>query len=406
MDVYLHESFSTKTAGSFDVIVCGGGVAGLAAAVSAARLGSSVLLLEKSVNLGGLATNGLISWYEPICNGLGDKLMYGMASELFQLAIAHGPDTLDDAWRSDPDHADTEKRYGAFFSPSVFALALDGWLLSSGVKLLLDTLVVRPVMHGTRCQGLVVEHKGGREYFKAKVVVDATGDADILHRAGVPCVAGSNYLTYISYLVDERTIVRAGNTGNLLDSRHWHTSGSDLRGKGHPADAPRLSGLTAQEVTEFVTSGRKLLAAECFAREKGAYDLSCLPSMAQLRTTRRLDGACTLQEADQGRAFADSVGVAADFSRRGHVYELPYGILYHPEFDNLLTAGRSVSSKGWAWEVTRVIPVAIASGQAAGVAAALCCQSETPVPTLDVKLLQEELVRSGVRLHIHYSPTK
>ncbi len=401
MDAYLHESFSTKIAGSFDVVVCGGGVAGLAAAVSAARLGSSVLLLEKSINLGGLATNGLISWYEPICNGLGDKLMYGMASELFQLAIAHGPDTLDNAWRSDPDHADTQKRYEACFSPSIFTLALDGWLLSNGVKLLLDTLVVRPMMEGAHCQGLVVEHKGGREYFQAKVVVDATGDADILHRAGVPCVVGSNFLTYISYLVDGKTIARAGNTGNLLDSRHWYTCGSDLWGKGHPADAPRLSGLTAEEVTQFVLSGRKLLTAECFAREKGTYDLSCLPSMAQLRTTRRLDGAYTLQEADQGRSFTDSVGVAVDFSKRGHVYELPYGILHNSEFDNLFTAGRSVSSSGWAWEVTRVIPVAIATGQAAGIAAALCCQSETSAPALEIKLVQDELVRSGVRLHIH-----
>jgi hypothetical protein len=399
MDTYLEESFSTKVAGAFDVIVCGGGVAGLAAAVSAARLGSSVLLLEKSVNLGGLATNGLISYYEPICNGLGDKLMYGMASELFQLAIAHGPDTLDDAWRSDPDHAETTKRYEAFYSPTIFTLALDRWLLSSGVKLLLDTLVVRPVMEKTHCQGLVVEHKGGREYYQAKVVVDATGDADILYRAGVPCVAGSNFLTYIAYMVDEKTIARAGDTGNLLDSRHWHTSGSDLWGKGHPADAPRLSGLTAEEVTEFVLSGRKLLTAECFACGKGTFDLSCLPSMAQLRTTRRLEGAYTLQETDQGRTFADSMGVAVDFSKRGHVYELPYRILYHQGFDNLFTAGRSVSSSGWAWEVTRVIPVAIATGQAAGVAAALCCQSETSAPALEIKLVQDELVRSGVRLH-------
>ncbi len=399
MDTYLAESFSTKVAGVFDVIVCGGGVAGLAAAVSAARLGSSVLLLEKSVNLGGLATNGLISYYEPICNGLGDKLMYGMASELFQLALAHGPDTLEDAWRSDPDHAETGKRYEAFYSPTIFTLALDRWLLSSGVKLLLDTLVVRPVMENTHCQGLVVEHKGGREYYQAKVVVDATGDADILYRAGVPCVAGSNFLTYISYLVDEKTINRAKNTGNLLDSRQWHTSGSDLWGKGHPADAPLLSGLTAEEVTEFVLSGRKLLTAECFAREKGTYDLSCLPSMAQLRTTRRLEGAYTLQETDQGRTFTDSMGIAVDFSKRGHVYELPYRILYRPGFDNLFTAGRSVSSSGWAWEVTRVIPVAIATGQAAGVAAALCCQSETSAPALEIKLVQEELVRSGVRLH-------
>ena len=400
MESYLQESFSTRIAGSYDVIVCGGGVAGVAAAVSAARLGSRVLLLEKSINLGGLATNGLISFYEPLCNGKGDKLMYGMASELFQMAIAHGPDTLDDAWRSDPDHAPTEKRYTTFFSPTIFSLALDDWLLSNGVKLLLDTLVVRPVMDGSHCEGVLVEHKGGREFFKAKVIVDATGDADVLDRAGVPCVKGSNHLTYISYLVNHATLDRSKKSGNLLESRHWNTLGSDLWGNGHPMGAPRLSGLNAEEVTEFVLSGRRLLANDCLACEKGSYDLASLPSMAQFRTTRRLMGSYTLVEADQGKAFVDSVGVAVDFFRRGHVYELPYRILYHKQYDNLFTAGRSVSASGWAWEVTRVIPIAIATGQAAGVAAYFCSRNEQPAHSIDYNSIQKELVRCGLRLHI------
>ena len=75
----IHESLETPVLGEYDVIVCGGGISGLTAAVSAARLGASVLLLEKGVLLGGLATAGLISWYEPLCDGRGRRIMNGMA---------------------------------------------------------------------------------------------------------------------------------------------------------------------------------------------------------------------------------------------------------------------------------------------------------------------------------------
>ena len=71
---------------SYDVIVVGGGVAGVAAAVSASREGSRVLLIEKSFNLGGLATGGLISWYEPLCDGAGKQIIYGIAEELIRLS--------------------------------------------------------------------------------------------------------------------------------------------------------------------------------------------------------------------------------------------------------------------------------------------------------------------------------
>ena len=71
--------------GKYDVIVVGGGIAGIAAAVSASREGANTLLIEKSINLGGLATGGLISWYEPLCDGEGNQMIYGIAEELIKL---------------------------------------------------------------------------------------------------------------------------------------------------------------------------------------------------------------------------------------------------------------------------------------------------------------------------------
>ena len=85
---------------------------------------------------------------------------------------------------------------------------------------------------------------------------------------------------------------------------------------------------------------------------------------------------------------------------RGVLYELPYRILYSPAIENLFAAGRIVSSTGWAWDMTRVIPVAVATGHAAGVAAALCLKQNTANHALDITQLQKAMERSGVTLHI------
>ena len=112
--------------GEFDVIVVGGGIAGVSAAVSAARCRKSVLLIEKSVNLGGLATNGRISWFEPLCDGNGKQMVFGISEELIQLAIKYCFDTLPVEWGG----KNTEKhRYASRFSPTVFSMALDEFVI-------------------------------------------------------------------------------------------------------------------------------------------------------------------------------------------------------------------------------------------------------------------------------------
>ncbi|MBM3129237.1 MAG: FAD-dependent oxidoreductase [Chloroflexi bacterium] len=396
----ITENLAIPVIGNYDVIVCGGGIGGLAAAVSASRLGASVLLVEKSITLGGLATLGLISWYEPICDGRGKKVMFGVADELLHLAIQYGPNTLPDAWTGNPSLADTDKRFATYFSPTLFSLALDEWLTGSGVKLLLDTWVSVPVMATRHCKGVIVENKTGRGCYLAKVVIDATGDADILYRAGVPCICGKNYLTFIAYASTVETCESAVQSRNILQSRRWLTIGSDLWGNGHPKQMRLLTGVTAEDVTEYVMQGRKLLLERLKIDPPAQRDLSALPGMAQFRTTRRIVGAYELTDADEGSHLEDSIGVAVDFAHPGRWYELPYRILYNTDYDNLLTAGRSVSAAGWAWDVTRVIPVSATTGQAAGVAAALSARQNVVLGELDAKLIQDEMLQSGVKLHM------
>lgn len=394
------EKIEVKDMGCYDLIVCGGGVAGVAAAVSAKRSGlEKVLLIEKLVNLGGLATCGLISWFEPICDGSGNQFVYGLGQEIFDLAINYGPDKLPKVWRS-TKVSEKDPRYATFFSPTIFSLVLDFWLEDNGVEVLLDTVVSMPQMSAGLCKGVFVENKTGRSFYGSKVIIDATGDLDIMYRAGVPTVEGQNYLSYIAYICDKASCAHASESDNMLDARRWVLVGSDLWGNGHPKLFPRFSGTTAEDVTRFVRTGHRLLFDKMKSSNKNATDISTIPSMAQFRTTRRLDGKVTLHEKDMGHKFEESIGRIGDFSKRNHLYEIPYGTLFHQDFGNLFTAGRTISSEGWAWEVTRVIPSCIVTGQAAGCASAMCVRKNILAKDININTLQDNLQSAGVHIHI------
>lgn len=396
---HIRENLQTPLLGEYDVIVCGGGIGGLTAAVSAARMGKSVLVLEKSVLLGGLATIGLISWYEPLCDGHGKRIMNGMAYELLRLCIRHGFHTLDEAWLADSVHGSTGKRMCTHFSHSLCEMALDGWLLESGAELLLDTVVTAPRLVGDRIDGVFVENKDGRGYYRCKTLVDATGDADIAIRSGLKYENGVNYLTYIGYYTDVEQAEKAAREENIFHVRKWMNSGADLWGRGHPQNIPYYIGVDAKSLTDFVLRGRARLFEKIKEQPAFRRDFAVLPAMPQYRKTRRIIGMKTLEEADAGKHFDTSIAAVTDFSKRGSLYEIPYETLYNSKVKNLFVAGRAISSTGWAWDVTRVIPAVAATGQACGTAAALCSSGEYENDTLPVTLLQDKLLHQGAWLH-------
>jgi len=398
---YILENRQVPVWGEFDVIVCGGGVSGLAAAAAAARNGASVLLLEKSIQLGGLATLGLISWFEPLCDGRGKRIVGGIPKEMFDLCVDCGIHSLDPKWISQPDGNDSTQRCSTHFSHSMFALVLDRWLLETGVQVLFDTVVTAADLQEDRIQGIFVENKDGRGYYRASMVVDATGDADIAKFCGIECEDGINYLTHIAYYTSLQHAATAAKQENMLYARSWRNSGADLWGKGHPEDQPLYIGINAKEQTRFVLEGRKRLLTTLQAVPAQQRDLYCLPGMAQYRKSRRILGEYTLTEADCGKRFEDAIGIVGDFARPGDVYELPYRTLDHRSVANLYVTGRCISSTGWAWDVTRVIPAAAATGQAAGLACVLCVRENCQNSSLPVAALQQMLKNAGVRLHIN-----
>lgn len=357
---------------NYDVIVIGGGIAGVAASVAAARKGTKTFLIEKSVNLGGLATNGLISWYEPLCDGKGTQMIYGIAEELIKLCGKHSFENLPEKWGGEGHNKAKNERYSTLFSPTVFSASLDGFVMDNGVNLRLDTLATYPVMEDNLCKGVVVESCSGREFFGAKVVIDATGDATIMHRAGVPTVLGKNFMTYVAQFCDLEGAKKLCEDSNFASFRKWMSIGSDMLGNGHPEGLDLLTGETAEEVTTYITEGKKSLMKKIEKMDKNSFDIMTLPFMPQFRTIRRIIGKTDFNAID-GETYTDSIGNCGDFRPKGigNHYQIPFGALYNEEFPNLLAAGRIISSpQGDGWEVARVIPTCALTGEAAGKAAA------------------------------------
>ena len=380
----------------YDVIVVGGGVAGVSAAVAAAREGVKTLLVEKSIVLGGLATIGLISWYAPLCDGNGMKVIGGIAEELIKLSIKYGFDNLPDEWVDSKGSVDSHNRYATLFSPMIFAMALDQYLLENRVKIRLDSLATFPVMDHNHCTGLVVESQEGREYYAAKVVIDATGDASIIYRAGMPTVIGDNYMTYGAHGTNYELACKFVEDRNVLQLRKWFGAGSDMNGSGHPQNLKMYRGSTGDEITEFVLTGRKMLFDKIKNDGKASRDILMLPMMPQLRKIRRLAGEYEFSGKEDEQIFNDSIGSVGDFKIRGRHYHIPYSILRYREFDNLLAAGRIVSATGHGWEIARLIPVVALTGQAAGTAAGISTRSGNSVHDIDILLLRKKLKESGV----------
>lgn len=388
--------------GMYDIIVAGGGVAGAAAALAAARAGRSVLLLEKSLMVGGLATLGLINFFEPICNGRGKKILTGLPEELMRLAIRWGYDSLPSGWRGGEPGPGSRVRCTTWFDPNLLSMVLLEQLLGEGIAVLLDTVVERPVMEGGRCGGVIGLNKSGRVFFEASVVIDATGDGDILARSGVPVVDGRNFLSYSALCVDIESCAKAARTKDIRHAFVTRSGGdADFYGKGQPEGAPLYVGISGESVTDYVVRNQRVLLDRLRDAPRKSRAVAVLPGMPQFRTVRRISGDYTLTVGDRFRHFPDSIAVIPDFNHRDDLYEVPLRCLCRKGFDNLLTAGRSVSAEGYAWDVVRVIPPAIATGQAAGLAAAHAIEEGRPVWDVDIHELQVSLEKANVMIHFN-----
>ncbi|MBR6556903.1 MAG: FAD-dependent oxidoreductase [Clostridia bacterium] len=389
----------TKTC---DIAVVGGGVAGAAAALEAVRSGKKVILVEKTTQLGGLGTIGLINFFEPVDNARGVQIMKGMVDEFLRLCVRHGYDTIPEMWQNgDPGLDETKRRFQTGYSAAIFSLALCDLLADEGVEIMFDTVMTDADATDGHIDSITVFNKSGHSLIKANMFVDASGDADLLAMAGVPTVTGGNYDSYFAHGVTLESLQNAINEGNIGKRGASGFAGGcvGLYGTGHPEDMPLWDGTDGEDVSRYFIKNQRQLFNRIKDQDRMTRDITCLPIMPQFRTTRRIDGNYTLTTEDAYKHFEDSVGTVVDFNHRYFLYEMPYGVLVRNGFDNVIAAGRITSGSGYGWDILRVIPPAILSGHAAGAATAQAIDTEKAITDIDISVLQARLANEGVAIH-------
>jgi len=440
-----------------DVLVVGGGAAGIGAAVGASRAGARTLLVERNGFLGGVATAVMMTtWNVP------SRCLAGISRELFEGLLKRGG--AIDGGPTIP------------YDPETFKEVAEGACLEAGVELLYYTWMAAPLRDGDTLQGVVVENKSGRQALTARVTVDCSGDADVAAAAGVPCVKGREKdgkmrpLTTLFRLgnVDIRRVVEyarahpdqftADPNFQILDLDRGlvRISGffdlvAEARARGEldkDCHYIRFEGVFPDRGTLFVnttrvygldgTSAWDLTEGSIEARRQmdqllrflvlkvpgceRAFRIDASPVIG-VRETRRIRGEHLLTEEDilAGRAYGDTVvkawrhhgegrnwhspdgaeGAPSDPTYRTMTtglrsFEIPYGSLVPLEVDGLVAAGRIISQTHEADMWTRGMYCCAMTGQCAGAAAALAARGGVAPRRLSVAVLQRELHRQGL----------
>ncbi len=381
-------------AGEYDVAVVGGGIAGTAAAVAAARQGLSVCLIEKENGLGGLATLGNVTVWLPICDGMGRQVIGGIGEELLRLSVQDlGRDQRDprflgipDCWQPGGDPEPRRKtRFRVNFNPAAYMLALESWVLEAGVELFYDTRLCAVRRSQDRLTHLLIENKSGRLGLAARAFVDATGDADLCHFAGEATASlDSNVLCgWFYYLVE----------GKLHLRPYSQPYSPRLTREG--SVGPFFRGDRGKQVTEMIVGSRQLMREQLAELRRRHPDsevqIFAPPTIPCFRATRRLVGAVSPGECDVHRWFKDTVALTGDWRKCGPVYAIPLRSLRGVRNRNLLAAGRCISVDISIWDCTRAIPTCAVTGEAAGIAAALMASADQPSAELDVADLQQRI---------------
>lgn len=393
----IKEYIETPINMSCDVLVCGGGYAGISAALAAARNGSKVILLEKEYMLGGLGTAGLITIYLPLCDGIGNQVSFGIAEELLRLSISMGAeDRYPDNWLNSNDktkRTETDKRFEVQYNPHIFDILAEKLLLENGVQILYGSYAVGVNKKNDKIDAVIIENKSGRQGITVNSVVDATGDCDIAYFANVPTenFKQGNILAAWYYSL--------GENGYELNMLGFADVPENEKNKVELLINRRFSGLDGEEISEMTQLSHKSILNDIIKKRENdnSYNPSLIASIPQIRMTRRIVGEYTLDDKKAHKYFDDSIGMISNWKKRGPIYEVPFSTLYSKTVKNLIVAGRCTSVTDSMWDIMRVIPCCAVTGQAAGTAAALT----NDFSQLNVDILQETLKNAGVKIHIN-----
>lgn len=364
--MFIEEKLQTTLAGEYDLAVCGGGVAGIAAALTAARGGAKVALFERQYMLGGLATAGLVTIYLPLCDGMGNQVTFGVAEELLRLSIADGAERMyPDNWLDGVgSRTEKDKRFEVQFNAQLFAIRAEMALAQAGVDILYGYFLAGVQREGDRVTHVITESKSGRQAWAVTGVIDATGDCDVAVMAGLPTenFRQGNILAGWYY--------SAGKSGYHLHGVGYADIPDEEKSAANPGAKPlvdrRFGGIDAREVSEFMQLSHRATYSDFLklrAEDPSAWPVT-ISTVPQLRMTRRLVGDYTLSNREIGVSFPDSIGQVSNWKQRGPVYDVPARILFNSQVKNLFVAGRCVSVTEPMWDIMRVIPCCALTGEA------------------------------------------
>lgn len=432
-----------------DVLVVGGGGAGVAAAVSAARQGVRVVLIERYGHLGGMFSGGLVILLDSLCDGKGFQLVRGINQEIVE-RLEHYPNGViyppREVWGSrDPQDiaywhrwsaagGGLSVRYSPTVDPEMLKCVCNQMVEEAGVKLLLHAWGAKALVDGEAVQGAIFESKSGRQAILARVTIDTTGDGDIFASAGAAFEKGQLPMGLVfraggidmaraeSFINNqpEKWTALMRELGQLGGVRGGHTFKADSVAKGYIRTAredvvwfnstfPNVDCLNIEDITLVEVEVRKkmLLTIDFFQKNVPGFESAFVldtASQVGTRASRRLIGehVLTYDELERGVEFEDVISIShppcRNFSLDMPLKHIPYRSLVPIEVENLLVAGRCFSADFRAQEVLRLIPQVIATGEAAGVAAAMAVQQKTTPRKVDVGELQERLKKQGVYL--------
>ncbi len=434
----------TRVCCEADVLVVGGGPAGVAAAVTAARCGARTALVERYGHLGGMATGGLVILIPFLTDGTKRQVLAGTLQEMVERLDRRGgalfpkreewgssDRELLNHWRrrGTGSYVPGERvRYSVTVDPELLKCALNDMIVESGVKLYLHSWASCAVADGRSVKGVVFESKSGRQAILARVTIDCTGDGDIFASAGAEFDATIDRSLRTANLA---LVFRLGNVSanRYVDFRdgqvqkhdemmrelvsmggfetYWRTTREDVfwcNNRLKNLDCLNVEDLTSAEVS----ARRSMLVSLDFLRKNvpGFEDCYIVDTAPQIGTrgSRRLLGehVLTWEEVNSGVIHEDAILVSSHLgqtvSKEHPLASIPYRALLPRTVDNLIVAGRCFSADARASNDYNWIQQCVPMGQAAGAAAAIAVKRVLQPRKIDTVELQRLLVRQGAFL--------
>lgn len=435
--MYLNYQKDIEIFGEYDVLVCGGGSAGFAAAVQAARTGLRTCLIEQYGMLGGIMTSGgnneVALFYAE-----GTQIVSGIGWEFVRRLERSGWATIPDFKPGIPHY-----RLGVKVNGPMAAHLIDEMCLEAGVKLMLHSRITDTIVtesnNGKRLHGVIIATKTGLKAIKGEIIIDCTGDGDVAALSGAEFEIGDPVTgelqpgTLRYYLKgydpdrisseDVKYYFAIGvENGELNRHDYWSwpnanpygifRSGGDNANHIYPVNGIAIDSKTKAEIEGRRSVARTVNWARKYIKGAEKAEPAACGTEVGIRETRRISGEKYITSEDylKAKVYDDAICYAyypVDlhtgneesleniFLEKGKVPSIPYGALVPKGFDNLLVAGRCISGDRLAISAVRMKAFCMAMGQAAGIAAELAVKSSVSVKDIDIGKLKYNLKTSG-----------